>query len=102
MSLQDKVVIVTGSAQGIGRYIAHTFAEAGARVVVTDISPLDNVAGEIKAMDVDVLAVPCDVTNEEQVRSLMAQTVDRFGRIHVLVNNAGIVPHFQWGNPRWP
>jgi 3-oxoacyl-[acyl-carrier protein] reductase len=101
MSLQGKVVVVTGSAQGIGRYIAHTFATEGARVVVNDLNSLDNVMSEIKAMDAEVLGVQGSVRDEDDVRSLMQQAVDRFGRIDVLVNNAGIVPHFAWGVPRW-
>src|SRR2546426_547762 len=86
--LEDQVVVVTGSARGIGRYIAHSFAKEGAHLAIADIEPLDKVAGELKEMEADVLAVPADVTNEEQVRSLMRQVVERYGRIDVLVNNA--------------
>ncbi len=99
--LENQVVVVTGSARGIGRYIAHTFAKEGAHLAVADIEPLDKVAGELKEMEADVLAVSADVTNEEQVRSLMRQVAEHYGRIDVLVNNAGIVPHFAWGVPRW-
>ena len=102
MSVEGKVVLVTGSAQGIGRYIAHSFAKEGASIVVNDIKPLDNVTAEIRAMDVEVLPVQGSVTDEDDVRAMMAQAVERFGRIDVLINNAGIVPHFQWGTPRWP
>lgn len=101
MGLQGKVVVVTGSAQGIGRYIAHSFAKEGARVVVNDVKPLDNVVAEIGAMDAEVLGVQGSVRDEEQVKGLMQQAVDRFGKIDVLINNAGIVPHFAWGVPRW-
>jgi len=101
--LSGKVVIITGSAGGIGRYVAKTFGEAGAKVVVADVKPLDTVAGELQQMEVDHLAVPTDVRDESSVRRLMQQTMDKFGRIDVLVNNAGIVTHFQWGNvPQWP
>lgn len=103
MALDGKVVIITGSAGGIGRYVAKTFGEAGAKVVVADIKPLDTVASELKAMEVDHLAMPTDVRDESSVRRLMATAADRFGHIDVLVNNAAIVTHFQWGNlPRWP
>ena len=99
--LEGKVVVVTGAAQGIGRYISHTFAKAGAHLAIADIGSLDQVEGELRAMDAEVLAVSTDVTNEGQVEALMQQVVDRFGRIDVLVNNAAIVPHFAWGGPRW-
>ncbi len=99
--LQGQVVLVTGSSRGIGRYIAHGFAKQGASLAVADIEPLDNIVSELRAMEVDVLPVSADVTNEEQVRDLMRQVSERFGRIDVLVNNAAIVPHFAWGNPRW-
>lgn len=99
--LEGKVVVVTGSARGIGRYISHTFAKEGAHLAIADIEPLDQVEGELRGMEAEVLAVPTDVTNEDQVRALMQRVADRFGHIDVLVNNAGIVPHFAWGGPRW-
>jgi 3-oxoacyl-[acyl-carrier protein] reductase len=99
--IQGQVVLVTGAAQGIGRYIAHGFAREGARLAVADISSLDQVAGELRDLDAEVLPVNADVTNEDQVRSLMDQIVGHYGRIDVVVNNAGIVPHFAWGVPRW-
>ncbi len=103
MSVQGKVVIITGSAGGIGRYIAKTFGEEHAKVVVADMKPLDTVAAELNAMDVEHLAIPTDVRDESSVRRLMATTADKFGRIDVLINNAAIVTHFQWGNvQRWP
>lgn len=101
--LEDQVAVVTGSARGIGRYVVHTFADAGARLAVADIEPLDNVARELREKEAEVLAVPTDVRDEDQVRALMDQVMSRYGRIDVLVNNAAVVTHFQWGNiPRWP
>lgn len=99
--VQGKVVLVTGAAQGVGRYIAHTFAQEGARLAVADIGSLDKVSGEIRDLDADVLPVHADVTDEGQVHALMEQVVKHYGRLDVLVNNAGIVPHFAWGVPRW-
>jgi len=99
--LQNQVVVVTGAARGIGRYIAHTFGRAGANLVVADIDSLDNVARELREMEADVLVVPADVRNEAQVQAMVQQAIDRFGHIDVLVNDAGIVPHFAWGVPRW-
>jgi 3-oxoacyl-[acyl-carrier protein] reductase len=99
--LEGQVVLVTGGSRGIGRYIAHTFAKEGAHLAIADIEPMDKIAGELREMEAEALTVTADVTDEEQVRGLMRQVVDRFGRIDVLVNNAGIVPHFAWGVPRW-
>lgn len=100
--LDGKVAVITGSARGIGRYVARTFVEAGASVVLADVEPLATVADELTAIRGQVLAVPTNVREESEVRELMAQAVERFGRIDVLVNNAAVVTHFQWGLPRWP
>ncbi len=100
--MDGKVAVITGSARGIGRHIAKTFADAGADVVVADIVPLDTVEREIQERGVQALAVPTDVRSEEQVQSLVNATMEKFGRIDVLVNNAAIVTHFLWGLPRWP
>lgn len=102
MSPRGKTVIITGGAQGVGRYIARTFADAGAKVIVADIAPMDNVIREIEPTGAEYLAIPTDVTNETSVRSLMAQVYEKWGRIDVLINNAGIVTHFHTGAPRWP
>lgn len=102
MPVAGKSVIVTGSAKGIGRYVAQTFAEAGAKVAVADVAPLENVTGDIKKLGAQVLAVPTDVRDEASVKALMARVAETFGGIDVIVNDAAIVPHFQWGVPRWP
>jgi len=99
--VEGKVVLVTGAAQGIGRYIAHSFGKAGAKLAVADIQSLDNVTRELTEMEADVLPITADVTNEASVKSMIDQVVSHYGRLDVLVNNAGIVPHFQWGVPRW-
>jgi NAD(P)-dependent dehydrogenase (short-subunit alcohol dehydrogenase family) len=100
--LDGQVVIITGSAGGIGRFVAKTYAEAGARLVVADVKPLDTIAGELAAMETECLAVPTDVSDEAAVRNLIGRTMERFGRIDVLHNNAAIVTHFHWGIPHWP
>jgi 2-deoxy-D-gluconate 3-dehydrogenase len=100
--LEGKVAVITGSARGIGRYVARTFVEAGALLVVADVEPLDTVVSELTAIEGQVLAVQTNVREESEVRALMDQTIERFGRIDVLVNNAAVVTHFQWGVPRWP
>ena len=102
--MKDKVVIVTGGAKGIGRYVAGTFAREGAKLAIADIDTmrLDKTFKELQDQGADVLAVVTDVRNEYDVRSLMAEVAGRFGKIDVLVNDAGVVTHFQWGVARWP
>jgi 3-oxoacyl-[acyl-carrier protein] reductase len=102
--VKGKTAIVTGAARGIGRYIAKSFAAEGARVAVVDIDMerLHRVEGELKERGVEALALNADVRNEDEVRSMAGRAAERFGGIDVLVNNAGVVPHFAWGLPRWP
>ncbi len=91
MGLAQKVAIVTGSGQGIGRAIALKLAEAGAAVVVNDISKaVEEVAREIQALGQPGLAVTADVTSAADVARLAKETIARYGRIDILVNNAGI------------
>src|SRR5579872_6415683 len=102
--LEGKIAIVTGSARGIGRYAAHSFAKRGMKIALADVdaAALSTVARELEALDVEALPIRTDVRDEAQVASMVEQVVKKFGRIDVLLNDAGIVPHFQWGNPRWP
>ena len=90
-SLQDQVAIVTGGGAGIGRGIAIALADAGARVVVGDIEPArcDQTVELITAAGGEAIGVPTDVMDTEQVRALVASADERFGRVDVLVNNAG-------------
>ncbi|MCR9257440.1 MAG: SDR family oxidoreductase [Alphaproteobacteria bacterium] len=90
--LQDKVAIVTGASGGIGRAIAIAFAQEGAKVVLAArrAELLKEVADEIAADGRGAaLAIPTDVTDEDQVAELFSQTAERFGQIDILVNNAG-------------
>lgn len=92
MRLKDAVAIVTGAAKGIGWGIATVFSKEGAKVVVVD---WDEEAGKKTAADInaaggDALFVKCDVSNEEQVKAMIQATLDKYGRIDVLVNNAAI------------
>ncbi|MBM2810776.1 MAG: dehydrogenase [Chloroflexi bacterium] len=96
------MVVITGGAQGVGRYVARTFAAEGARVAIADIAPAETVVAEIEQLGAEALPIKTDVTDERQVRSLMDQVYRRWGRIDVLVNNAGLVTHFHVGAPRWP
>ena len=91
--LQDKVAIVTGASQGIGRAIALGLAQAGAHLVLAKHpegrqEEIANVKREIEALGRKALIVVTDISDVAQVRSLMDQTVQAFGRIDILVNNA--------------
>ncbi|MCC2624771.1 MAG: short-chain dehydrogenase [Burkholderiales bacterium] len=92
-NLKGKVAIVTGSASGIGKRIAQMYAEHGAKVVIADLN-LDAatmVANEIKKdFNQDTLAVAMDVTDEKQVNDGVDATIAQFGKIDILVSNAGI------------
>lgn len=88
-----KVVVVTGSARGIGRRIAERFYEAGAKVALCSISKtgkeelMQEIAGDDRSR---IMALPCDVSQPEDVANFLQAVVDKFGTIDVLVNNAGI------------
>lgn len=91
--LKGKVALVTGAGRGIGKEIALTLARAGAAVVVTDVA--DSVfitAKEIETLNVEALAVKCDVSNLDEVLSTQKQVMEKFNKLDILVNNAGIYP----------
>jgi len=89
---ENKVVLVTGASRGIGRDVALAFAREGARLILAARSAdqLAQVQEEVRALGADALSVPTDVTSTAAVKSLVDTVMDRFGRIDVLVNNAGI------------
>ena len=101
--LEEKVVVITGSGQGIGKHAAKTFAQAKAKVVIADYNGelAKKTAAEIGATS-ESTAIVVDVREEDSVKSMIDQTMSRFGRIDVMMNNAAIVPHFAWNIPRWP
>jgi NAD(P)-dependent dehydrogenase (short-subunit alcohol dehydrogenase family) len=103
MRLKDKVAIVTGGGRGIGRAVALGFADEGADVVVAARTQTEvrKVAEEIRARGPRALAVTCDVSDEEQVRAMVAEALDAMGRLDILVNNAGVGSiRPVWGTPR--
>jgi 3-oxoacyl-[acyl-carrier protein] reductase len=91
-SLKDKVALVTGASQGIGRATSMALAEAGAKVAVTarTVDKLAVLAAEIKQAGGEALAVPIDVSNADSVKNCFRHVLENFGRIDILVNNAAI------------
>ena len=90
----DKVVVVTGASKGLGRAMALGFAEAGAHVVIASrkLDACEAVANEVRSLGRRALAVACHVGDWSQCEHLIGATIAEFGRIDVLVNNAGIAP----------
>jgi NAD(P)-dependent dehydrogenase (short-subunit alcohol dehydrogenase family) len=92
MRLQGKVVVITGAGSGLGRESALLFADAGARVVVTDLIPArcEKVAAEVTAAGGQAVALPADVRIEEDMQAAVRLAVDTWGRLDVMFANAGI------------
>jgi NAD(P)-dependent dehydrogenase (short-subunit alcohol dehydrogenase family) len=90
LGLRDKVVIVTGGARGLGRMYAFAFSKEGAKLVICDIIDCKETAKEIESNGCEVLPLVTDVTNEASTLEMAKKTFERFGRVDVLVNNAGI------------
>jgi 3-hydroxybutyrate dehydrogenase len=92
MRLKDKVAFVTGAASGIGKEIARTYIAEGAKVVIADLNQkgAEATAAELGGTDKRALGVAADVTNEAQVEAAMAKTVATYGKLDILVSNAGI------------
>jgi 3-oxoacyl-[acyl-carrier protein] reductase len=92
MRLQNKVAVITGGAQGIGRAIALSMGREGAKVVVADLQTekAKNVACEIQSLGSDAIAVEVNVADESSVKRLADQTFGSFGRVDILVNDAGV------------
>lgn len=92
--MNDKVVVVTGGSRGIGKAIAIAFGDAGANVVVAarKTNLLDKVAEEIRNKGSKALAVKCDLFKNSDLYNLIKRTMNRFGRLDILINNAGISP----------
>lgn len=93
MRLKDKVAIVTGGNSGIGEAIAEMFAKEGAKVVVASLgaSAKDNIAKKLKAMGAEYLMIPCDISNEEDIKKVFDKTIKKFKCVDVMVNNAGVL-----------
>jgi 3-oxoacyl-[acyl-carrier protein] reductase len=90
-SLRDRVAIVTGSGQGIGRGVAMCLARAGAHVVIADQAAqrIASVTAAVEDLGVQALGITTDVSRTDEVKRMVQQSVERFGKIDILVNNAG-------------
>lgn len=86
------IVLVTGAGSGIGLEISKAFAEAGAKVVITDVNTeaAETAAKSLQEAGHDVIGLTLNVTDEAQVQSVFAETIKRYGRLDVLINNAGL------------
>ncbi|MCD5411074.1 MAG: 3-oxoacyl-ACP reductase FabG [Clostridiales bacterium] len=92
MNLKDKVVIVTGAARGIGEAVALKFTKKEAKVVLVDIDKesIDALVKKLNSMGGDALGIKVDVTKKEAVEGMVEKVVEKFGKIDVIINNAGI------------
>ena len=90
--MQNKVVIITGASSGIGQALVYEFAKRGAKIAMgaRNLDELQKIETDLKSRGVDALSVQTDVTRELDCKNLVEKTVERFGKIDVLVNNAGI------------
>ncbi|HGM1442753.1 TPA: 3-hydroxybutyrate dehydrogenase [Clostridioides difficile] len=90
--VKDKVVFVTGAASGIGKQIAESFLKNGAKVMFSDINQeaLNNTITELQKKGYDCMSVKCDVTKEEEINHAIYKTVEKYGRLDILINNAGL------------
>jgi 3-oxoacyl-[acyl-carrier protein] reductase len=91
-SIEGKVALITGSGSGMGRATSYVFAEAGAKVVVSDINEkqIEEVSSEINSSSGTCLKQILDVTNQENIKEVIANVIEEFGRLDILINNAGI------------
>ncbi|AST93208.1 SDR family NAD(P)-dependent oxidoreductase [Sutcliffiella cohnii] len=90
--LQDKVAVITGGASGIGAETARLFVQEGAKVVLVDLNEEKGKAfeAELKALNAEALFVKANITSEEDVANIYKQTIEAFGKVDVVFNNAGI------------
>ena len=88
--LDGRVALVTGSAQGLGKDIALTLAQAGASLILADLVVAEETAEQVKAMGSQCISVQADISNEKAVENLVQRAIHEYGKVDVLVNNAGI------------
>ncbi|MFO8236206.1 MAG: SDR family oxidoreductase [Bacteroidales bacterium] len=90
--MKDKVIIITGASSGIGRACVYRFAQQGAKVVfgARNKEKLDTIEKDLKEKHNDVLAVPTDVSEPDSCKNLIHKTIEKYGKIDILINNAGV------------
>jgi len=94
MKFKDKIVLITGSSRGIGKATALAFAAEGAKIVInyaTSKKEAEKTLTEVKALGSESIIVQCDVSNPAEIKRMFEETIKKFGRVDVLVNNAGII-----------
>ncbi len=93
--LKNKIAVVTGASSGLGADSARAYAKHGANValIARRKEPLMKLAEELEKEGIQTLILPCDITNEDQVKDAVSQIIEKFGRIDILLNNAGVAVH---------
>lgn len=93
MTPTSKVALITGAGQGMGKAVAYTFAQQGIHLAINDINTqsAEETASALKSSTIDTLAVPADITHKDDVQRMIQKTIDHFGVLHILINNAGIL-----------
>lgn len=89
-NITDKVALITGGANGIGKAVAELYLEKGAKIAILDLSNDDITSGQDKEENMSTLALKCDVTDEKSINNAVEKVKDYFGKIDILVNCAGI------------
>lgn len=97
MRFENKVVAITGAAQGLGAYYAHRFAAEGARIAICDINPCGETVSALKGLGADAIGAHCDVTKAADCAEFLAAIEAHFGKIDVLVNNAALYAGLSFG-----
>lgn len=92
IEMKDKVIVVTGASSGIGKALAYEFGKKGAKIVLAarNLSTLNEIVTDLNKLGIQALAVQTDVTIENECKNLIEKTIEKFGRIDVMINNAGI------------